>query len=64
MIHDPHRRCRVRLDNPVRLRRRAAAVIRDAIAGARPPAEALALVQALQVLGAMLEPPPAGGQHP
>jgi hypothetical protein len=39
-------------------------LVADALCGTRPPAEALALVQALQVLGAMLEPPPAGGQHP
>ena len=53
-----HPRCgrRIRLDSPLRLRRRAASIIRDALAGARAPADALALVQALAVFRTMLPP--------
>ena len=64
MIHAPHHRCRVRLDNPTRLRRRAAAVIRDALVGSRSAAEARDLVAALATLADMLEPTPAKGEHP
>jgi hypothetical protein len=62
MSADANRRCRVRLDNPDRIRRRAAAVIRDGLVGARPPAEVRDLVAALQVLGSMLEPVPTNGE--
>jgi hypothetical protein len=57
MSADVTRRCRVRLDNPDRIRRRAAAVIRDGLVGARSSGEVRDLVAALATLGSMLEAP-------
>jgi hypothetical protein len=57
--HDGPRRCRIALDSPARIRRRAIGLVRDGLIGARPAAEVAALVQALATLGAMLETRPA-----
>jgi hypothetical protein len=55
---------RVRLDSPLRLRRRATSIMRDALVGARDPSDALALIQALATLRSMLPPPAEQGERP